>query len=124
MNGIEFMEQALDPFPGALRVLLTAYAYTNAALDAIDVVDLYLLEPWDSPEEKLYQVVDDLLESWRATHGREAGTTKAVGQVVVVLHDPGLCGVHTVRLALRRDRTGEGAKGSWIPPVRDRARTG
>ena len=63
MNGIEFLEQALDVYPGARRVLLTAYADTNAAIDAINVVDLdhYLLKPWDPPEEKLYPVLDDLL---------------------------------------------------------------
>ncbi len=59
MNGIEFLEQALDVYPGARRVLLTAYADTNAAIDAINVIDLdhYLLKPWDPPEEKLYPVL-------------------------------------------------------------------
>jgi thioredoxin reductase (NADPH) len=81
MNGIEFLEEALDLFPGARRVLLTAYADTNAAIDAINVVDLdhYLLKPWEPPEEKLYPVVDDLLESWRATEGRAVDITKLVG---------------------------------------------
>src|ERR671925_836914 len=67
MNGIEFLERAMDIYPGARRVLLTAYADTGAAIDAINVVDLdhYLLKPWDPPEEKLYPVVDALLESWR-----------------------------------------------------------
>ena len=61
MNGIEFLEQAMDIYPGARRALLTAYADTGAAIDAINVVDLdyYLLKPWDPPEEKLYPVVDD-----------------------------------------------------------------
>ncbi|MDH6127292.1 FAD-dependent oxidoreductase [Kitasatospora sp. GP82] len=81
MNGIEFLEQALDVYPGARRVLLTAYADTNAAIDAINVVDLdhYLLKPWDPPEEKLYPVVDDLLETWRATDRRPVAVTKVVG---------------------------------------------
>jgi thioredoxin reductase (NADPH) len=81
MNGIEFLEEALDLFPGARRVLLTAYADTDAAIDAINVVDLdhYLLKPWEPPEEKLYPVVDDLLESWRATGGPAVGITKVVG---------------------------------------------
>ena len=81
MDGIEFLEQAVDLFPGARRVLLTAYADTDAAIDAINVVDLdyYLLKPWEPPEEKLYPVVDDLLAAWRATDGREAGITKVVG---------------------------------------------
>ncbi len=67
MNGIEFLEQAMDIFPHAKRVLLTAYADTSAAIDAINVVDLdhYLLKPWDPPEEKLYPVVDDLMQAWR-----------------------------------------------------------
>src|SRR5919107_2910467 len=68
MSGIEFLEQAMDLYPSARRVLLTAYADTNAAIDAINVVDLdhYLLKPWDPPEEKLYPVIDALLESWAA----------------------------------------------------------
>ena len=67
MSGIEFLEQAMDMFPLARRVLLTAYADTHAAIDAINVVDLdhYLLKPWDPPEEKLYPVIDALLEAWR-----------------------------------------------------------
>ncbi|MFI1566648.1 FAD-dependent oxidoreductase [Streptomyces sp. NPDC020490] len=81
MNGIEFLEQALDVYPGARRVLLTAYADTNAAIDAINVVDLdhYLLKPWDPPEEKLYPVVDDLLQAWRCSDFRPVPSTKVVG---------------------------------------------
>ncbi|MER7762886.1 FAD-dependent oxidoreductase [Streptomyces sp. NPDC097619] len=81
MNGIEFLEQALGVFPGARRVLLTAYADTNAAIDAINVVDLdhYLLKPWDPPEEKLYPVVDDLLTAWRSSDYRPVPATKVVG---------------------------------------------
>ena len=68
MNGIEFLEQAMDLFPRARRALLTAYADTDAAIAAINVVDVdhYLLKPWDPPEEKLYPVVDAMLEAWRA----------------------------------------------------------
>ncbi|MFD0313033.1 FAD-dependent oxidoreductase [Streptomyces flavalbus] len=81
MNGIEFLEQALDVYPGARRVLLTAYADTNAAIDAINVVDLdhYLLKPWDPPEEKLYPVLDDLLQAWRSSDYRPVPATKVVG---------------------------------------------
>ncbi|MGW3850072.1 FAD-dependent oxidoreductase [Streptomyces fagopyri] len=81
MNGIEFLEQALDVYPGARRVLLTAYADTNAAIDAINVIDLdhYLLKPWDPPEEKLYPVLDDLLDAWRASDFRPVPTCKVVG---------------------------------------------
>ncbi|MGW1162482.1 FAD-dependent oxidoreductase [Streptomyces sp. NPDC002513] len=81
MNGIEFLELALDVYPGARRVLLTAYADTNAAIDAINVIDLdhYLLKPWDPPEEKLYPVLDDLLEAWRTSDYRPVPATKVVG---------------------------------------------
>ena len=81
MNGIEFLEQAIDVYPSARRVLLTAYADTDAAIDAINLVDLdhYLLKPWDPPEEKLYPVLDDLLESWRAGSHRLVATTRVVG---------------------------------------------
>ena len=82
MNGIEFLEQAMDLFPRARRVLLTAYADTDAAIEAINVVDLdhYLLKPWDPPEEKLYPVVDALLDAWRPSDDRRRCTeTKVVG---------------------------------------------
>ena len=81
MNGIAFLEQAMDLYPTARRVLLTAYADTNAAIDAINVVDLdhYLLKPWDPPEEKLYPVLDDLLAAWRGTDHRVVPETKVVG---------------------------------------------
>jgi thioredoxin reductase (NADPH) len=67
LNGIEFLEQAMDLFPRARRALLTAYADTEAAIAAINVVDVdhYLLKPWDPPEEKLYPVVDAMLDTWR-----------------------------------------------------------
>jgi len=81
MNGIEFLEHAMDVYPGARRVLLTAYADTGAAIDAINIVDLdhYLLKPWDPPEEKLYPVLDGLLESWLASDHRPVPETKVVG---------------------------------------------
>src|SRR5499425_1727847 len=81
MNGIEFLERAMDVYPGARRVLLTAYADTGAAIDAINVVDLdhYLLKPWDPPEEKLYPVVDALLEAWSESDHRPVPETKVVG---------------------------------------------
>ena len=81
MNGIEFLEQAMDLYPLARRVLLTAYADTSAAIDAINVVDLdyYLLKPWDPPEEKLYPVLDDLLEAWQAIDVRTVNTIKVIG---------------------------------------------
>jgi thioredoxin reductase (NADPH) len=69
MSGLQFLEQAMDIHPRARRALLTAYADTDAAIQAINVVDLdhYLLKPWDPPEEHLYPVVDTLLELWAAT---------------------------------------------------------
>jgi thioredoxin reductase (NADPH) len=82
MNGIQFLEAAMDVFPLARRVLLTAYADTDAAIDAINVVDLdhYLLKPWHPPEEKLYPVVDTLLEAWLATPDPEVTDTRVIGQ--------------------------------------------
>jgi thioredoxin reductase (NADPH) len=81
MNGIEFLERAMDVYPGARRALLTAYADTGAAIDAINVVDLdyYLLKPWDPAEEKLYPVVDALLETWLASDHKPVPETKVVG---------------------------------------------
>src|SRR5690242_6873560 len=81
VSGIEFLERAMDIYPGARRVLLTAYADTGAAIDAINVVDLdhYLLKPWDPPEEKLYPVVDALLDAWRTADHRPVPETKVVG---------------------------------------------
>nr|WP_205861402.1 FAD-dependent oxidoreductase [Planosporangium flavigriseum] len=81
MNGIEFLEQAMDLFPHARRAILTAYADTDAAIQAINVVDVdhYLLKPWDPPEEKLYPVVDALLEAWQAAGDREVEEVKVVG---------------------------------------------
>src|SRR5213083_1161994 len=81
MNGIEFLERAMDIYPGARRVLLTAYADTGAAIDAINVVDLdhYLLKPWDPPEEKLYPVVDALLDAWETSDHRPVPEITVVG---------------------------------------------
>jgi thioredoxin reductase (NADPH) len=81
MNGIEFLERAMELYPMARRVLLTAYADTGAAIDAINVVDLdhYLLKPWDPPEEKLYPVLDALLSQWQAQDRRPVRVTKVVG---------------------------------------------
>ena len=81
MNGIEFLEQAMDIFPAARRVLLTAYADTDAAIQAINLVDVdhYLLKPWDPPEEKLYPVVDELLDDWRSSDHVPVPETKVIG---------------------------------------------
>jgi len=68
MNGVEFLEEARKLFPEAKRALLTAYADTDAAIKAINAVriDYYLLKPWDPPEEKLYPVLQDMLDDWQA----------------------------------------------------------
>jgi thioredoxin reductase (NADPH) len=81
MNGIEFLERAMDIYPAARRALLTAYADTGAAIDAINIVDLdyYLLKPWDPPEEKLYPVVDALLDTWMTTDHRPVPELKLIG---------------------------------------------
>src|ERR1700747_1941309 len=68
MSGVEFISQAIHFYPDAKRVLLTAYADTDAAIQAINHARIhhYLLKPWDPPEEHLYPVLDDLLEDWQA----------------------------------------------------------
>ena len=66
MTGVDFLSRAIALFPDAKRVLLTAYADTEAAIRAINTAKIhyYLNKPWDPPEEKLYPVLDDLLGSW------------------------------------------------------------
>jgi thioredoxin reductase (NADPH) len=68
MTGTEFLVEARPLFPEAKRALLTAYADTDAAISAINEVDLdhYLMKPWDPPEDNLYPILDDLLEDWVA----------------------------------------------------------
>jgi thioredoxin reductase (NADPH) len=67
MTGVDFLQQAMPLYPEAKRVLLTAYADTEAAIRAINAAKIhyYLNKPWDPPEEKLYPVLDDLLEAWK-----------------------------------------------------------
>jgi thioredoxin reductase (NADPH) len=70
MSGLEVLGESMNFFPQAKRALLTAYADTNAAIAAINTakVHYYLLKPWDPPEEKLYPVLDDLLDDWQADY--------------------------------------------------------
>jgi thioredoxin reductase (NADPH) len=70
MSGVEFLEAAIELYPDAKRALLTAYADTDAAIRAINRVhvDHYLMKPWDPPEERLYGVVDDMLDDWHASY--------------------------------------------------------
>ena len=69
MTGVEFLEAAIKHYPNAKRVLLTAYADTDAAIASINSIDLnyYLMKPWDPPQDRLYPVLDDLLSDWSAT---------------------------------------------------------
>ncbi len=68
MDGVGFLSEAMDIHPQAKRALLTAYADTNAAIEAINAarVHYYLMKPWDPPEEKLFPALDDLLQDWSA----------------------------------------------------------
>lgn len=68
MSGTEFLADAIQTYPQAKRVLLTAYADTQAAIDSINEVGLnyYLMKPWHPPEERLYPILDELLEDWKA----------------------------------------------------------
>ena len=69
MDGVEFLQQAMEIFPGAKRALLTAYADTNAAISAINHASInhFFLKPWDPPTEHLYPQLDDLLDDWQAS---------------------------------------------------------
>jgi thioredoxin reductase (NADPH) len=69
MSGVAFLEQAMNIFPDAKRVLLTAYADTDAAIRSINKakIDYYLMKPWDPPQEILYPILDDLLDDWWAS---------------------------------------------------------
>lgn len=70
VTGVDVLRASLDLFPEAKKALLTAYADTDAAISAINDVSLdhYILKPWDPPEDKLYPILDDLLEDWRADY--------------------------------------------------------
>lgn len=80
MSGVEFLAQATAIFPRTKRALLTAYADTNAAINAINTaqLDYYLLKPWDPPEEKLYPVIDDLIQDWLANFKPEFQGVKVI----------------------------------------------
>src|SRR5215475_6325144 len=70
LDGVGFLQEAKQIFPEAKRALLTAYADTNAAINAINEVSInyFFLKPWDPPEEHLYPQLDDMLDDWQATH--------------------------------------------------------
>jgi thioredoxin reductase (NADPH) len=81
MDGTHYLTKARGIYPEAKRVLLTAYADTDAAIAAINEVslDYYLLKPWDPPEEQLYPVVEDLLTTWEAGAALESGGVRVIG---------------------------------------------
>jgi thioredoxin reductase (NADPH) len=81
MEGTKFLEEALKIYPNARKVLLTAYADTNAAIAAINKlgIDHYLMKPWDPPEEKLYPVLSDLLNNWRSNSNPPFEGIRVVG---------------------------------------------
>src|SRR5258705_2931331 len=81
MYGVEFLEKGIELYPEAKRALLTAYADTDAAIRAINDVhiDHYLMKPWDPPEERLYGVVDDMLDDWQASYHPEFQGVRVVG---------------------------------------------
>jgi len=81
MTGVEFLEKAQEIFPEARRVLLTAYADTEAAIQAINSarIHYYLTKPWDPPEEKLYPVLDDLLQDWNAGYQPKFEGLRVIG---------------------------------------------
>jgi thioredoxin reductase (NADPH) len=81
MTGTELLEQARPHAPDAKQLLLTAYADTEVAISAINAIglDYYLLKPWDPPEERLYPVVDDLLDDWRQGHPDHTSDVRVVG---------------------------------------------
>src|SRR3954470_4528550 len=81
MAGTDYLVEARTIVPDAQRVLLTAYADTEAAIAAINEValDYYLLKPWDPPEEELFPVIEDLLTTWEAGAALEAGGVRVIG---------------------------------------------
>src|SRR5437763_683197 len=81
LTGTDYLVRAREIAPAAKRVLLTAYADTEAAISAINEVslDYYLLKPWDPPEEQLYPVVEDLLTTWEAGAALDAGGVRVIG---------------------------------------------
>jgi len=110
MEGTEYLLEARKVYPEAKRVLLTAYADTEAAIAAINEVglDYYLLKPWDPPQEQLFPVVEDLLTTW------ESGTALESGGVRVIGHRFSK-DTHDLRDFLARNRV----PGRWLDVERD-----
>jgi thioredoxin reductase (NADPH) len=99
MTGVDFLQQAIPLYPDAKRVLLTAYADTEAAIRAINSAKIhyYLNKPWDPPEEKLYPVLDDLLETWKQGY-------KPPYEGIIVVGTRWSSADHSVREFLSRNR--------------------
>lgn len=81
MQGVEFLEQAIKIYPEAKRILLTAYSDTEAAINAINRVqlDYYLMKPWDPAEEKLFPLLDDLLTDWQSNYKPDFKGIRIIG---------------------------------------------
>jgi len=81
MNGVDFLQRAIRFYPQAKRILLTAYSDKDAAINAINIVqlDYYFIKPWDPPEEKLFPVIDGLLESWLYNYHPDFKGIKVIG---------------------------------------------
>ncbi len=107
MTGVDFLSKAIDLYPDAKRVLLTAYADTEAAIRAINSarIHYYLNKPWDPPEEKLYPVLDDLLGSWHEGYKPPYDGVQVVGTRWGSLD-------HSVREFLTRNHVGY----RWLDP--------
>jgi thioredoxin reductase (NADPH) len=110
MPGTEYLVEARKLVPDAKRVLLTAYADTEAAIAAINDValDYYLLKPWDPPEEQLFPIVQDLLTTWEAGAALEAGGVRVLGHRFSK-------DTHDLRDFLARNRV----PGRWLDVERD-----
>src|SRR4029077_7212292 len=110
MPGTDYLVEARKLVPDAKRVLLTAYADTEAAISAINDVslDYYLLKPWDPPEEQLFPVLEDLLTTW------EAGAFLETGGVRLIVHSFSKA-THDLRDFLARN----GVPARWLDVERD-----
>ncbi|HEV7751912.1 MAG TPA: FAD-dependent oxidoreductase [Baekduia sp.] len=110
LSGTEYLKKARQLAPDAKRVLLTAYADTEAAIAAINEValDYYLLKPWDPPEEQLYPVLEDLLTTWESGAALESGGVRVIGHRFSK-------DTHELRDFLARNRV----PGRWLDIERD-----
>jgi thioredoxin reductase (NADPH) len=110
MEGTDLLVKVRQVYPEAKRVLLTAYADTQAAIAAINEVslDYYLLKPWDPPEEQLFPVVEDLLTTWESGAALEAGGVRIIGHRFSK-------DTHDLRDFIARNRV----PGSWLDVERD-----